>query len=157
MRKSAADRFRHLFNRSLILLRHRHRHHHHPFPSSSSLSPFSRSRFFSSTPFSMASDSPFPVTAQNINPKVWVAFNSLFRPTQFVVFRFLLLVVLKLQALEFLIAFFFLSGHVWCRVDVYGFALVSSYFSLCMMCNVFIWQRIDLWLNYCFVLVCKDC
>ncbi|KAG4937950.1 hypothetical protein JHK82_045759 [Glycine max] len=68
MRKSAADRFRHLFNRSLILLRHRH--HHHPFPSSSSLSPFSRSRFFSSTPFSMASDSPFPVTAQNINPKV---------------------------------------------------------------------------------------
>ncbi|KAG4950806.1 hypothetical protein JHK85_044673 [Glycine max] len=70
MRKSAADRFRHLFNRSLILLRHRHRHHHHPFPSSSSLSPFSRSRFFSSTPFSMASDSPFPVTAQNINPKV---------------------------------------------------------------------------------------
>nr|KYP43628.1 Alanine aminotransferase 2 [Cajanus cajan] len=57
MRKSAADRFRHLFNRSL-LLRH---HHHNPPPLSSSLSrPFS----------SMASDSPFPVTAHNINPKV---------------------------------------------------------------------------------------
>ncbi|TKY64195.1 Alanine aminotransferase 2 [Spatholobus suberectus] len=72
MRKSAADRFRHLSTRSLLLLRHHH-HIRRPFPSSSSsssLSPFSRSRFLSSTPFSMASDSPFPVTVHNINPKV---------------------------------------------------------------------------------------
>lgn len=67
MRKSAADRFRHLFNRSLLHLRHNHHHHyhhhhihHHPLPS------FSHSRFLSS----MASDSPFPVTVNNINPKV---------------------------------------------------------------------------------------
>ncbi|QCE02446.1 alanine aminotransferase 2-like [Vigna unguiculata] len=77
MRRTAADRFRHLFNRSFLLHRHRHHHHNHnhpPFPASSSLSsrsPFSPYRFFFSTPFSsMASDSPFPVTAQNINPKV---------------------------------------------------------------------------------------
>ncbi|XP_057454991.1 alanine aminotransferase 2-like [Lotus japonicus] len=58
MRKSAADRFRLLFNNALV----RYRHQHHP-PSSSSFS-----RFLSST--SMASDSVFPVTAGNINPKI---------------------------------------------------------------------------------------
>ncbi|KAL2336344.1 hypothetical protein Fmac_010790 [Flemingia macrophylla] len=61
MRKSAADRFRHLFNGSLLL---RHHHHHHNRPPLSSPSPLSR--LFSS----MASDSPFPVSARNINPKV---------------------------------------------------------------------------------------
>ncbi|KAL9304219.1 hypothetical protein ACSQ67_021482 [Phaseolus vulgaris] len=73
MRKIAADRFRRLFNRSLLLLP-RHSHNHPPFPASSSISShslFSPYRFLFSTPFSsMASDSPFPVTAQNINPKV---------------------------------------------------------------------------------------
>ncbi|XP_045789054.1 alanine aminotransferase 2-like [Trifolium pratense] len=61
MRKSAADRFRHLFNRSLVFVRNQQNQQHHrlsPIPLSSS--PFS----------SMASDSPFPVTAQNINPQV---------------------------------------------------------------------------------------
>ncbi|KAK7294533.1 hypothetical protein RJT34_17422 [Clitoria ternatea] len=67
MRKSAADRFRHLFNRSLLILRHHH-HHHPPSPSLTPIPSLSRFRFFSST--SMASDSPFPVTASNINPKV---------------------------------------------------------------------------------------
>ncbi|RDY01540.1 Alanine aminotransferase 2, mitochondrial, partial [Mucuna pruriens] len=67
MRKSAADRFRNLFSRSLVHLRHHHHHQRRLPPSLSSLSPFSSSRFFSSN---MASDSPFPVTARNINPKV---------------------------------------------------------------------------------------
>ncbi|XP_047180276.1 alanine aminotransferase 2-like [Vigna umbellata] len=74
MRRIVADRFRRLFNRSFLLHRHHHNHNHPPFPASSSLTshyPFSPYRFFFSTPFSsMASDSPFPVTAQNINPKV---------------------------------------------------------------------------------------
>ncbi|KAL5062558.1 hypothetical protein RYX36_024295 [Vicia faba] len=56
MRKSAADRFRHLFNRSLVASQHRHR-------------PINPILFRSSS--SMAShSSPFPVTAQNINPQV---------------------------------------------------------------------------------------
>ncbi|XP_061340847.1 alanine aminotransferase 2-like [Gastrolobium bilobum] len=79
MRKSAAHRFSHLFNRSLVLRHLLDNQHQHHTPSSSSflsafsqLSPF---RLFSSiTPSSsMASspsDSPFPVTTHNINPKV---------------------------------------------------------------------------------------
>ncbi|KAK7389706.1 hypothetical protein VNO78_24973 [Psophocarpus tetragonolobus] len=64
MRKFAADRF----TRSLLLLG-RNYPPYYPFPSSYSSSPISTlssSRFFSS----MASHSPFPVTAHNINPKV---------------------------------------------------------------------------------------
>ncbi|XP_004510570.1 alanine aminotransferase 2-like [Cicer arietinum] len=63
MRKSAADRFKHLFNRSLVFVRHQNQQHN----SSSPL----HYRLLSSAHFSsMASDSPFPVTAQNINPQV---------------------------------------------------------------------------------------
>ncbi|XP_027334295.1 alanine aminotransferase 2-like isoform X2 [Abrus precatorius] len=75
MRKSAADRFSHVFIRSL-LLRHRHHYHyqHHRHHLPPSISSLPTSRFFSSTASSsMASppsDSPFPVTVQNINPKV---------------------------------------------------------------------------------------
>ncbi|KAL1367204.1 hypothetical protein HN51_021249 [Arachis hypogaea] len=79
MRKSAAVRFRHLFNRSIAVLQNHHQHkhqiHHHPISSStySSLSsPLFSSRFLSSSSStSMASsDSSFPVTVHNINPKV---------------------------------------------------------------------------------------
>ncbi|CAL5184662.1 unnamed protein product [Lathyrus oleraceus] len=61
MRKSAADRFRHLFNRSLLTSQHHHPINPIPFPSSSSTA-------FSS--MASNSSSPFPVTAQNINPQV---------------------------------------------------------------------------------------
>ncbi|CAI8601359.1 unnamed protein product [Vicia faba] len=56
MGKSATDRFRHLFNHSLVASQHRH-HRINPilFRSSSSMASHS---------------SPFPVTAQNINPQV---------------------------------------------------------------------------------------
>ncbi|CAL0317985.1 unnamed protein product [Lupinus luteus] len=61
MRKSIAQRF-------WFLLHHRHQNHH---PSSfSSSSPLIHSRFLSSTPALSSMDSSFPVTANNINPKV---------------------------------------------------------------------------------------
>lgn len=146
MRKIAADRFRRLFNRSLLLLP-RHSHNHPPFPASSSISShslFSPYRFLFSTPFSsMASDSPFPVTAQNINPKVCASFNSLS--------LFSLLGVLKLQALICVIVFFYLGKH--------DFELIILGFSLLVLawCNVFVCRRIDLWLNYSCFLLRKAC
>ena len=98
MRKSAADRFRHLFNRSLVFVRNQNQQHHHPSPLRS-LS-------------SMASDSPFPVTAQNINPQVLfflLPFDSCFQ--WFLVMPFLFLGLFEFKVLNFINFFMWVFYH----------------------------------------------
>lgn len=70
MRKFVIDRVRRILNRSF----HDPRHTYFLSSSSSSHSRFLSSSLPNSSP--MASDSTFPITAQNINPKVFISFFS---------------------------------------------------------------------------------
>jgi len=73
----------------------------------------------------MASDSPFPVTAQNINPKVCAASNSPFMAFPLVVFRFFTSGCAKVASFELCDRFFYL-GMRYIELMIVRFALEFS-------------------------------